>query len=77
MKNKNIYKIIIIGCLHIFLYIYLIPFVIMPAYGNNGLKISVIVALAISVTIIITILTDKKTGSKNNGKNRMERKVKR
>jgi len=55
MKRKTIYKIAGIGSLHTFLYIYLIPFVIFPAFGENGLKFAVAVAIAISIIILITI----------------------
>ena len=69
MKKKNIYKLITIGCLHTFLYLFFIPFVIFPAYGKNGIKITVAIAVAISITIIITILIEKSNRSDKHGKN--------
>ena len=69
LKKKNIYKLITIGCLHTFLYLYFIPFVIFPAYGKNGIKITVAIAVAISITIIITILIEKSNRSDKHGKN--------
>ncbi|MCP3898562.1 MAG: hypothetical protein GY707_02380 [Desulfobacteraceae bacterium] len=69
MKKKNIYKILSIGCLHTFLYLYLIPFVIWPAFGKNGLKITIAIAIAISITIIITILIEKSNRSNKDEKN--------
>lgn len=58
-----------IGCLHIFLYLYFIPFIIFPEYGENGLKITVAIAIAISITIIITILIEKSNRSNEDEKN--------
>ena len=59
MKKKTIYKIISIGCMHTFLYLYLIPFVIYPAFGKNGLKFAVVIAITISIAILITIFYGK------------------
>jgi hypothetical protein len=59
MKKKTFYKIAGIGCLHTFLYSYLIPFIIFPAFGENGLKLAVAVAVAISIIILITIFIEK------------------
>jgi hypothetical protein len=68
MKKKTIYKLICIGGLHTFLYLYLIPFVIFPVYGNSGLKVAVAIAIAISITIIMTILIEKSNRSKKDEK---------
>ena len=69
MKKKTIYKIVSIGCLHTFLYLYLIPFVIFPAFGKNGLKLVVAMAIAVSIIILITIFIEKSNRSKKDGKN--------
>ncbi len=69
MKKKTIYKIAGIGCLHSFLYLYFIPFVILPAFGNNGLKITIAKAVAISFAIISTILIGKYNRSDKDEKN--------
>lgn len=69
MKKKTIYKIASIGCLHTFLYLYLIPFVIFPAFGKNGLKLTVAIAFVISIVVIITIFIEKSNRSNENGKN--------
>ena len=69
MKKKTIYKIVSIGCLHTFLYLYLIPFVIFPAFGKNGLKLIVAIAIAVSIIILTTIFKEKSDRSKKDGKN--------
>ncbi len=69
MEKKTIYKIVSIGCLHTFLYLYLIPFVIFPAFGKNGLKLAVAIAIAISIIILITIFIEKSNRSNKYGKN--------
>ena len=69
MKKKTIYKIAGIGCLHTFLYLYFIPFVIFPAFGKNGLKLVVTIAIAVSIIILITIFIEKSNRSKKDGKN--------
>ncbi len=69
MKKKTIYKVAAIGCLHTFLYIYFVPFVIFPAYGKDGLKIAVAVAVVISISIIITIFIKKPERSNKDEKN--------
>jgi hypothetical protein len=69
MKKKTIYKILGIGCLHTFLYLYLIPFVILPVYGKNGLQLAIAIAVAISIIIIITILIGKSNRSNKDEKN--------
>ena len=69
MEKKTIYKIAGIGCLHTFLYLYFIPFVIVPAFGKSGLKIAVAIAIGISIIIIITIFIEKSNRSNKDEKN--------
>ncbi len=57
-----------IGIFHMFLYIYLVPFVIYPRYGSNGLKFTLIMAVVISMVVLGTLLIEKKKtlkGDKN------------
>ncbi len=74
MKKKTIYKFIFIGCMHTFLYLYLIPFVIFPMFGKDGLKFAVAIAVCISIIILTTIFIQKKTSNRSNEneKNKME-----
>lgn len=71
MKKKTVYKLIGIGSLHTLLYLYLIPFIIVPTYGDNGIKVAVTIAVVISITIIMTILIEKLNRSKKNEKDGM------
>jgi len=68
MKKRTTFKILGIGCLHTFLYLYLIPFVIFPKFGKNGLKLTVAVAIAISIIILVTIFIERSNRSKKDEK---------
>ncbi|MCD4744494.1 MAG: hypothetical protein K8R67_18680 [Desulfobacteraceae bacterium] len=69
MEKKTLYKIASIGCLHIFLYLYLIPFIIVPTFGNSGLKMAIAIAIGISMIIIVTIFIEKSNRSNKDEKN--------
>lgn len=60
MKKKLLYRILGIGFLHMFLYLYLVPFVIYPRFGDDGLMFAVVIAVLISVTILSTMFVSKK-----------------
>jgi len=44
-----------IGIFHMILYGYLVPFVIYPRFGDNGLKFALVVAVIISITVLGTL----------------------
>ncbi len=48
-----------IGIFHMFLYGYLVPFVIYPRFGDNGLKFALVVAVIISITVLGTLWVGK------------------
>jgi heme/copper-type cytochrome/quinol oxidase subunit 4 len=52
-----------IGVFHMFLYMYLVPFVIYPRYGSNGLVFTVITAVIISIAVLGTLWIGKKKNS--------------
>ena len=52
-----------IGVFHMFLYMYLVPFVIYPRYGSNGLVFTVITAVIISLAVLGTLWIGKKKNS--------------
>ena len=60
MKKKLIVRVLGIGALHAFLYLYLVPFVIYPKFGNNGFQFTIIIAIIISVAIFGTMFISKK-----------------
>ncbi len=60
MKNKLLSRIIGIGMFHIVLYLYIVPFVIYPKFGNNGLKLAIIIAIMISIAVLGTMFISKK-----------------
>ncbi len=59
MKKKIIIRVIGIGALHAFLYLYLVPFVIYPKFGHNGFQFAVVIAIIISIAIFGTIFISK------------------
>jgi hypothetical protein len=58
---KKILRIGFIGILHLTVYLWLLPFVILPKYGNKGTKITITVLILISV-IVLSSLVIKKRG---------------
>ena len=65
MKKKMIIRIIGIGIFHAVLYLYIVPFLIYPKYGHNGLLFAIIVAIIISIAVFGTIIFNKKKGDTN------------
>lgn len=59
MKKIIIIRILGIGVLHAFLYLYLVPFVIYPKFGDNGFQFTIIVAIVISIAIFGTMFISK------------------
>ncbi len=60
MNRKITLRLIGIGIFHTVLYLYIVPFVIYPKFGNNGLVFVVITAVLISIAIIGTLFLEKK-----------------
>ncbi len=44
-----------IGIFHMILYGYLVPFVIYPRFGDNGLTFTLIVAMVVSIAVLGTL----------------------
>jgi len=65
LKKGVVLRIVGIGTLHMFLYLWLVPFVIYPRFGNSGLKMTVAVSVVISLALIATIFVCKKNDNKN------------
>jgi hypothetical protein len=59
MKKNLIVRFLGIGVFHAFLYLYLVPFVIYPKFGNNGFQFTIIVAIIISIAIFGTMFISK------------------
>jgi|GEM_PF-620390 len=60
MKKRILIKFVMIGILHSFLYLWLVPFVIYPRFGHNGLLLIVLLSVLISVSILATLFIGKK-----------------
>ena len=66
MKKKVILRIIGIGLFHLLLYLYIVPFVIYPRFGDDGFKFAVVVAILVSIAILGTMFCKEKIqGEKN------------
>ena len=59
-KMKKILRIGFIGTLHLIIYLWLLPFVILPKFGNTGTKITVTVLILISVIVLSSLFINKK-----------------
>lgn len=68
MKQKLTFRIVGIGIFHCVLYLYIVPFVIYPTFGKNGLHFAVIAAVIISIAVLGTIFVSKEKtkGDKKN-----------
>jgi len=64
--TKIAIRIVGIGLLHSFLYGYLVPFVIYPQFGRNGITFAVMLAILISIGIMATLWLGKNK-KKNKG----------
>lgn len=62
MKKPIIYRIIGIGLFHAVLYLYVVPFLIYPAFGNNGLTFAVLLAVIVSLAMAVTVKWSRKKG---------------
>jgi len=60
MKKTTIFRFVGIGIFHAVLYLYVVPFVIYPKFGNNGFIFAVIVAIIIPIAVFGTMIFDKK-----------------
>ncbi|MCD4676991.1 MAG: hypothetical protein K8S18_13495 [Desulfobacula sp.] len=65
MKNKLILRIVGIGIFHAVLYLYIVPFVIYPKFGNYGFKFTIVIAIIISIAVLGTMFLKKNKGDKN------------
>lgn len=61
MTRNALLKILGIGCMHVILYGYLVPFVVYPRFGHRGFLTIVVIAVMISVGIIASIFVGRKT----------------
>lgn len=59
MKKNVLIRILGIGIFHAVLYLYVVPFMIYPEFGHNGIKFSIAVAIIISIAVLGTILIEK------------------
>lgn len=60
MKTKIVIRIAVIGIFHAVLYLYIVPFIIYPKFGDNGMLFTGIVAVSVSVAVFGTAFIGKK-----------------
>ena len=57
---KKILRIGFIGILHMTVYLSLLPFVILPKFGNRGTKITITVLILISLIVLSSLVIKKR-----------------
>ncbi len=68
MKKGITLRIIFIGCLHMALYLYIVPFIVYPKFGKHGITFVVALAILISVIVLGTIFFERKNRGDGNDK---------
>ncbi len=69
MKKRILFRIIGIGTFHMVLYLYIVPFVIYPRFGDNGFKFAVLVAVIVSIAVLGTLFLGKRSKRRKNERN--------
>ncbi|MGD9732782.1 MAG: hypothetical protein AB7U45_11420 [Desulfamplus sp.] len=64
IKKAVFIRVVMIGMLHTFLYLWLVPFAIYPRFGNNGFMFTVAVAAVISISMVGTLFVGRKKRDK-------------
>lgn len=59
MKEKTVWRIAGIGFFHTVLYLYVVPFIVYPAFGRTGLLVTVALSLGISLVVLGTLFKQK------------------
>ena len=57
---EKILRIGFIGALHMMVYLWLLPFVILPKFGNIGTKITVTILILISLIVLSSLIIKKR-----------------
>jgi hypothetical protein len=57
---KKILRIGFIGILHMTVYLWLLPYVILPKFGNKGTKITITVLILISLIVLSSLVIKKR-----------------
>nr|NJM01624.1 hypothetical protein [Desulfobacula sp.] len=68
MKKRMTVRIFLIGSLHMILYLYIVPFMIYPKFGKNGITVAVGLAVLISTVVLGTLFFERKNKGDGNGK---------
>lgn len=64
IKKAVFIRVVMIGMLHTFLYLWLVPFAIYPRFGNDGFMFTVAVAVVISISMVGTLFVGRKKRDK-------------
>ena len=68
MKKTITVRIVLIGSLHMVLYLYIVPFMVYPAFGKNGITVVMVLAILISAIVLGTLSFERKNKGEGNGK---------
>lgn len=68
MKKRIGLRIVLIGSLHMVLYLYIVPFMVYPAFGKNGITVVMVLAVLISAVVFGTLSFERKNKGEGNGK---------
>ncbi len=68
MKKKIRLRIFLIGSLHMVLYLYIVPFMVYPKFGKNGITVVMVLAILISAIVLGTLSFERKNKGEGNGK---------
>ncbi|OFZ66789.1 MAG: hypothetical protein A2328_05725 [Bdellovibrionales bacterium RIFOXYB2_FULL_36_6] len=68
MKRKITLRIFFIGSLHMILYLYIVPFIVYPKFGKNGITFVVALAIMISIGVLGTLFFERKNKGDGNDK---------
>jgi hypothetical protein len=68
MKKKIRLRIFLIGSLHMVLYLYIVPFMVYPTFGKNGITVVMVLAVLVSAVVLGTLSFERKNKGEGNGK---------
>ncbi len=68
MKKRIGLKIVLIGSLHMVLYLYIVPFMVYPTFGKNGITVVMVLAVLISAFVLGMLSFERKDKGEGNGK---------
>ncbi len=72
MKKRLGFRFFLIGILHMVLYLYIVPFMVYPKFGKNGMTVVMVLAVLVSAVVLGTLSFERKNKGEGNGKYRKD-----